>query len=57
MTTTSKPKTIRIDATQGTISAESMVISLVKSGVALENIAIAKTLTDAQMANVKAALA
>lgn len=52
MTTTSKAKTIRPATTNGKISAESMVIALVRSGVPMENIALVRTFTAEQLARV-----
>ena len=58
MTKTSKAiKVVRPATTNGKITAESMVIALVKSGVPLDGIALVSQLDDAALAQVKAAVA
>jgi len=58
MTKTSKAvKVIRPAATNGMISAESMIISLMKSGIPLQNIKLVEQLTAEQLERVKAAVA
>jgi hypothetical protein len=58
MTKTSKAvKVIRPAATNGKISAESMVIALVKSGCLLDGIKLVEQLTAEQLERVKAAVA